>query len=371
MNNTENLIFTVPLSFEAHSLAQEYSKQHRRPEKAKQVYLNTLAVYAVEHYFQCMGFETDWENSDSRNSLIQKFMDVADLNIKNLGKFECRPVLPDASIMEVPSEAWDDRIGYVAVQLNQSLKQATLVGFVPEIEQQQGIIPLSKLRSLAEFPDYLSKIQPEPKIVHLENWFDNIFEAGWQAVEEFFSNQRSSMAFGFRRIASARVDPNDTNNVKRLITQLYANQSQTSLADFEPSTALSQLIQSTQDEQIRWKAIELLWQINPNHPAAGVRRIIDLGMQLADYPVALMVACLAKPDGRRAILLRVYPRGNQSYLRPGLKLIGLDKAGNTFYKVQASKEDNYIQFQFSADSGDRFSVTVALADVSITEFFVV
>ncbi len=383
-HSSETLNFTVPLSFEAHSLAQKYSKQHNKLEKAKQVYLNTLAVYAVEHYFRCMGFETDWKNNDSRNLVIQKFMDVADLDVKDLGKFECRPVLPDAEVLEVPSEACDRRIGYVAVKLTQSLKQATLVGFVPQLALNQGIIPLSQLCSLEVFPDYLSQKRQQllqtskfSKIVHLENWLDNIFEVGWQAVEEFLNNQTSSMAFRFRKIASARVDLNDTNSVKRLIAQLCASQSDTnqsekiSLAELEPSVALSQIIQSTQDEEIRWRAIELLWQIKSNHPAAGVRRIMDLGMQLGGYPVALMVAALPKPDGRRAILLRVYPTGGQSFLPGGLKLIGLDEAGKTFSQVQARREDNYIQLKFSADVGDRFSVRLALGDASITEFFVV
>ncbi|MUG91049.1 DUF1822 family protein [Scytonema sp. UIC 10036] len=382
-NSSETLTFTVPLSFEAHSLAQKYSKHHNQLEKAKQVYLNTLAVYAVEHYFRCMGFETDWENNDSRNPLVQKFMDVADLDVKDLGKFECRPVLPDAEVLKVPSEAWDERIGYVAVQLTQSLKQATLLGFVPQLEVDRGIIPLSQLYSLEVFPDYLSQKRQQllqtselPKIVNLENWLDNIFEAGWQAVEEFLTHQTSSMTFGFRKIASARVDF-DTNSIKRLIEQLYASQRDAnhsrkiSLAEVEPSVALSQLIQSTQDEEIRWRAIELLWQIKPNHPVTGVRRIMDLGMQLGGYPVALMVAVLPKLDGRRAILLRVYPMGGHSFLPVGLKLIGLDEAGHTFSQVQARSEDNYIQLKFSADIGDRFSVRFTLGDASVLEFFVV
>ena len=93
-------------------------------------------------------------------------------------------------------------------------------------------------------------------------------------------------------------------------------------------------------------------------------------MQLEGYQVALMVATLAKPDGRKAILLRVYPIGDQSFLPSGLKLIGLDEAGNQFFKpVEARNQDNYIQFKFSADTGDNFSVRVALGDDGITEFF--
>jgi hypothetical protein len=54
-----------------------------------------------------------------------------------------------------------------------------------------------------------------------------------------------------------------------------------------------------------------------------------------------------------------------------LQLIGLDEAGNCFSEVQAREQDNYIQFKFTADLGDRFSVTIALDDASITESFVI
>src|SRR5919202_4856916 len=163
MNRTaESLTFKVLLSFEAHALAQQHCQQHTQPQKAKQVYLNNLARYAVDFYCRCMGLEAELETSDSHNPLMQKFMDVADLNVKGLGKLECRPVLPDSEVMEVPPEAWDNRIGYVAVQLNSSLKEAILLGFVPSVTHHNGIIPLSELRSLADFPAYLSEFSQVP-----------------------------------------------------------------------------------------------------------------------------------------------------------------------------------------------------------------
>jgi hypothetical protein len=84
-----------------------------------------------------------------------------------------------------------------------------------------------------------------------------------------------------------------------------------------------------------------------------------------------MVAVLPKPDRSMAILLRVYPMGSKLHLPPGLQLIGLDEAGNSFSEVQAREQDNYIQFKFTAELGDRFSLRVALDDASITESFVI
>jgi hypothetical protein len=363
MNQTvKPLTFTIPLSFEAHSLAEQYRKQHNRPQKAKQVYLNTLAMYAMDFYCRCMGFETDWETSDTKQPLMQKFLDVADVNVARfgqlIGKLECRPVLPDAEVLEVPPEAWDDRIAYVAVQLNQSLKQAIVLGFAPSAAHQQGIIPLGELRSLADFPAYLSKFsqvpeespalsqqtQLSPQLVNLRNWLEDVFEAGWRTIDDVFVTREVNLVPEFR---------GTTRFLGKTQEELIA------------------ILHTTQDEETRWQVAETLWKIAPNNPVSGVRRVADLGMQLVGHAVALMVAILPKPDQSIAILLRVYSIGSQLYLPSGLQLIGLDETGDSFCEVQAREQDNYIQFKFTAELGDQFSLRVALDGVSITESFVI
>jgi Protein of unknown function (DUF1822) len=379
--HTNTLTFTVPLSFKAHSLAQTYSKHQNNPDRAKQIYLNILAIYAVEHYFQCMGLSTNWEGSDSRKHISHEFLDIADLNVRGLGKFECRPILPGADKLEIPCEAWDERVGYLAVQLTQSLKEATLIGFIPQVAEYQGSIHLDQLHTFDDFPEYLSRIQSQqnvsksPQVVNLGKWLNNIFEGNWQTVEELFSTQKYSIAFRNRSIISEQINLNDNTSLKQYISTLYANQrvsnpTQTSYpTHLEPLTALSKLIESTSDEETRWKAIELLWKINPEHPSAAIRKIADLGMRLAGHQVALMVAFLPKLDGKRGVLLRVYPMGNQTYLPQNLKLVGFDNTGNTLLEVQAREQDNYIQFRFNADPRDKFSVQISLGEASVTEYF--
>lgn len=141
----EELAFTVPLSFEAHTIAASLSQKMSNPDRAKQVYLNTLAVYTVDFYLRCMGIETDWPSSDSRNPIILEFMDVADLKLKPEGRLECRPVLAEMTTCAVPADVWGDRVGYVVVQLSHSLKQATLLGFV---QMASAPVPLTQLSPL-------------------------------------------------------------------------------------------------------------------------------------------------------------------------------------------------------------------------------
>jgi hypothetical protein len=204
MNQISNfLTFTVPLSFEAHNLARQFSHQQSNPEKAKQIYLNTLAVYAVNFYLRCLGFQTDPAQSDSHNPLCLKFMDVADLFVKNLGKLECLPLLTDAQFCKIPPEVRADRIAYVPVKINRELKQAILLGFTTTAVAE---ISLEQLRSLAEFPEYLNCIQKaasstKKHTVKLTQWFDNIFEAGWQEIEALLDLQKARPAFRMRSAA--------------------------------------------------------------------------------------------------------------------------------------------------------------------------
>jgi len=193
---TKTLPFTIPLSFEAHSLAQQYSQKQSNPQKAKQVYLNTLAVYAVDFYLRCMEFETDWLASDSRDPLMLKLLDIADLDVKQIGKIECRPVLPNAQSCGIPPDVWEDRIGYVAVELSESLTAATLLGFTKTPATE---ISLENLQSVDDFLVYLNRLQQQQPVV-LRNWLEEIFAEGWQAIEELLHPEQLEPAFRSRGI---------------------------------------------------------------------------------------------------------------------------------------------------------------------------
>jgi hypothetical protein len=199
----ESWTFTVPLALEAHARAEQFRRYQSNARQAKQVYLNTLAVYATNIYLQCRGFETDLEQSASWDSIVQMLMemDVADLPVKNRGKLECRPILPDAEVMYVPEEVWDDRIGYVAVQLNESLREATVLGFVDRVRRLN--VPLHRLRSLSQLPEYLNRLQPRP-LVNLSQWLEGAFEAGWQAIESLLDTRLPALAYSFRNTVDIR-----------------------------------------------------------------------------------------------------------------------------------------------------------------------
>jgi hypothetical protein len=155
------------------------------------------------------------------------------------------------------------------------------------------------------------------------------------------------------------------------VEQLYRRQSTNHPSNLSPQEALVNLIQTTPDDEIRWQSAELLWELDPKHPACPVISAKDLGIYLLGHAVVLIVGILPKSDGRVLILFRLYPPEQQSHLPVGLKLIGLDEIGNQFFEVESRQQDNYIQFKFTADRGDRFTISVVLDDATFTEDFIV
>jgi|688.fasta_scaffold42495_2 hypothetical protein len=149
----ERLTFTVPLSGADFKLAQKFSSEQKNSDKSQQVFLNTLAVLAVNFYCQCLKVETNLEESTIGHYNQRILMDSADLKIDVLGKLECRPVLPNENICYVPSEVWSDRVGYVVVEIDEEAKKAILFGFVEQIKTNE--LPLAQLPDIDNLVDLL------------------------------------------------------------------------------------------------------------------------------------------------------------------------------------------------------------------------
>jgi len=361
MTYSTAITISIPLTRADREQAQDFARLQPIANQAKQVYQNTLAVLATRRYLQMLEVSTELEKSYSWNPIAFLSANVADLYIPEVGKrLECRSVRLGDNRCFIPEEVWTDRIGYVVVRLNDTDTEATVLGFIPEVSVEA--LPLSFLQSLDVLIERLS--EPEPVVTVLRNWLDNIFSLPWQPPEAL---PKSGMVFGAANLP---------RNLQARIEQLLVSQPDRTLSesikhsDFDPQTALAQLIQTTQEEETRFDAAELLWEIDPTHPAVSARRAMDLGMYLAGHSVGLLVVILSKSDGSFAVLLRVYAMGSQRLLPSGLTLIALDENGNPFYEVQARSQDDYIQFKFTADAGDRFSVRVANEDANVTKSFV-
>ena len=69
------------------------------------------------------------------------------------------------------------------------------------------------------------------------------------------------------------------------------------------------------------------------------------------------------------IIVKVFPVGGQKYLPEELELMVLDDLGTSVMQATA-RSTKSIQLNFSSELGERFSIKVALGDVSFTEVFI-
>ena len=320
MNNTESEShITIPIGKKAHLTAAGHAASTTSPDKGKQVYLNTLAVYAVHCYLNWLAIESDLEQSDSWSLGIHGLTDLADLVLPGIGSLECRSILPEETSFIVPPQATENRIGYVAVRLNESLDRAELLGFLGKIApasqpQQIAIARLQPLDVLLERIPVTTQTNNTNKVLtNLSRWLESTFENGWLTMEALFEAQ-ANPALAVRNEPQSRAN-NLTSAVKR-------------------------------------------------------GKLIDLGIQLAGEKVALIVTC-QPADEEMEIRLQVYPAERFMSLPPNLQLTVLDEMGTISpeLQVRARDADDCIQLEFTGKVGERFSVVIALEDVRIAEDF--
>ncbi len=326
----ENQDFALPLiiSQNARQTAAQFARQQPTPEKAHQVQLNTLAVYAVHDYLSLLGVESQL-TGDSWNPVVQLCADVADLQVAGLGRLECRPLTATADNLPqscpVPPEVWEERIGYVVVQFDDAYQEASLLGFTPSAAVEE--LPLRQLQPPEDLFNHLATLQ-QPQTVtageslrtRLGRWLQGAtlavsekqFDDTWQAVDALLNPAQFSPAYAFRSLEGTVA---------------------------EGDSAIR-----------RAKRIELL----PDHALALVVRL--------DQPDA---------SAEVNILIQLHPLGGQSHLPQNVTLRVLDEAGSVFLEAQSREMDDYVQLQLSATTGEGFQVQVALGIEAVTESFVI
>ncbi|PSB26658.1 hypothetical protein C7B69_11400 [filamentous cyanobacterium Phorm 46] len=309
MNNTEvNSVLTIPIAPAARRSAQTLFQQQNDPKKAKQVYLNALAVHAVDFYFQCLEIDTDLPASSIWNPVVQKFMDVADLDVKDIGKLECRWVAPGEDFVSIPAEVRSDRIGYIAVEMTESLQEVKLLGFVPQTQQEK--IAVSELKSLDQLLEYLDELKP----VNLSDWLQNVFDTGWHTVQTLFES-KPELQFAFRSLQALESSPSVTGN-------------------------------------------------------RPIKRGKLLSLERGKEQVALFVELMTTDAPDIDISVEVYPTNGQKNLPNDLQLMVLDDEGETLMQAKANKTENLL-FELSGEPGEHFTVKLALGDFSVTENFLI
>ncbi|MBD2504431.1 DUF1822 family protein [Anabaena azotica] len=317
-NKLEDFTITLPISQAARTNAQQFAKNQPNLKKAEQVRLNTLAVSVVNDYLQMMEVPTDLIASDSWNPIMQLCTDVADLVVPSVGRLECRPVQLHEQVCAVPPETWEERVGYVIVQVDETNTEAKLLGFIKNVTTET--IPLNQLQPIEALIDRLEQLRTSPvdALVNLSQWFIGQCQAGWQTLEDLLNSLEARPAYAFRSPVST---PDAVFNLKEAVTRRA--------------------------------------------------KLIDLGIQIVNQPVMLIVEIAPEANGQTSVRLQLHSTGEQLYLPAGVELKVLDTSGAIFLEAQARSADNYLQLQFRGELEEQFSVQVSLDDMSITENFVI
>jgi hypothetical protein len=405
MKNIDKCELTILLSKQAHQDAHKFASQQSTPEKVKQVYTNTLAVYAVRHFLQWLGIETDLSAGDSWHPVIRCFNDMADLVIPDFGKLECRPVLPGQTAISIPPEVTEERIAYIAVQFQEQLNEVQLLGFYPAIDPQSPpkTIEISRLQPIETLIDYIDRLESaqlflqsdeEVAIQVMERLADqpiseiatqleriyrtyNKYERRYAGGEFLASYMPAKPDFAFRGGAPI-VDREGSDDSQKTELQDLAEELLEKLDEIwggepinQPVEVLRQWLEGIFREDWQPKEAVLTAYRKSGEQSQEVSRVklIELG----SHVVALLVSVSLDSENEFSIHLRLYPAARAIHLPEGIQLTAVDdESGEVLLQAQADEKNDWIQIIVEGGTqGDRFSVKVAFGDISITEYFAI
>ena len=308
MKNLEEYGIALPLTELAYSTANQFAAEQANSDKAERVRLNTLAVWLVRDYLDLMGIPTNITGGDSWSPIMRMSADVADLEVTGVGYLECIPCQIPTSSYTVPPEVMNDRIGYIVVQIDDSLREGTILGFTSRV--QNGVI--SQLQSwdslLVHLDRLMSRVTVEETIVNLSQWLEGIFATGWETARELLSASEYNLAFSFRS-AETEID----NSLRR-------------------------------------------------------GKILDLGEALGRVILLVEVRDTESPE--KIITLQLYPT-ESDYLPEQIQLQLLDDSDTVFAAATATSSDNYLQLQIHGAPGEKFKVEIIAGNSSLREEFMI
>lgn len=316
----------LPITQAARLTAQKFGQQQSTPDKARQVYFNTLAVWVVKDYLSLMDIPFCLETSDCWNPIIRLCSDVADLVIPDIGRLECRPVLSATSPCALPPEVWSDRIGYIVILIEDNHRKAQILGFTPT--STLGYIPLDRLQPLESLLAHISEFMPSATAestrlgslcTDLSQWLQGVFDQSWQVVDDLLPHSIPEPTFQFRSAAMTST------------LDLY-------------------------DNAVRIKRAKLL----------------QFKAEAAEIPLILIMNLWqAETEDQRMLCVQLRTADDRPSLPANLIFRVLDHQHNTFLEAQSREADNYLQLEFSGLPGETFHLDLEQGDQSISETFVI
>lgn len=334
---------TVLLEADHFALASHTSSKEAPNTDTWQVYLNTLALLALEV----------WLNDRLAVGAKRAERDMSNIAIAGslkLGDYKFCAISTEHlldEIVNIPQsviEAQSTPHFYVLLEVLEEDEEVIIRGFLPynELIQLQNNLQLQVYDgcykiSLSYFdiePNhilaYCRYIQPSEftvpnslgtiistSITKLRQWLQGVIDEGWQTIDSL-ANPELSLAFS-------------TRNINR--------------------------------DTKRAKIIDLGIDLDKKKSVL----LVSISSDIAENPQENIIS--ENPD-KITVLAQLYPVDGERFLPQNLKLILLSKAGKTLQEVTARVQDNYIQLKpFKGEAGKKFSIQVSLGDANVIENF--
>ncbi|MEM9214884.1 MAG: DUF1822 family protein [Cyanobacteria bacterium P01_F01_bin.150] len=326
-STSQHPIIPMLVPSESVQLAKQLAQQIPTSKRAEQTYHNLLAVLSVKHYLTMLGIATDLGQCDCWNPFLRMTTNVADIEITGFGRFECCVVSSSEienplATWPVPIEVQEERVGYIAVQVDGDLDTPVptvhLLGFSNQVKG--GELSLDQLRSLFELPQFLEQLKP----TRLSDWLKEIVEGPWSALDAVLSPQ--------------------VCRVLQLQTRSQSTLTPLSVIQAKP------LILSAQ---------------------ATTPDATDLPELDRSESFVLVAEVIDQPGDHLDVELKICPVEGATFLPPCLEMTILDTLGETVMHVQARADNKMMNLGFHADMGDRFQLQVRLDDDVLVESFIV
>ena len=345
----------VPLTDDMHENAEASCPSALKLSETESMYLNILSIYAVAHYLRRLGYATRDQTEMMTNPVLQSLVGGAPIEVlsssnepsggdrsspQRYGLLECRRIMPNDLKMRVPETIIpEDRLGYVAVQFNDDLSEACLLGYLDSSDVNQYMdsngaiaVPLDQLRSPDELIIHLQQLhKPSQVVTHLTNWLQNIVEESWTSLENVIGPEM---------------------HLNYQVREVEQSLRQTNVQSTPPLSG------NPLTECIHGKTI---------HFNTGQRT----------ETIALITEIIDNPSPDLSINLKICPpatKGEHSakvFLPSGLEMVVVDETGDTVMQAQARDENRTIKLGFEAEPGDRFQLHMSLDDTVIVESFLV
>jgi len=224
-------------------------------------------------------------------------------------------------------------------------------------------------------------------LTNLGKLLQNFLEDGWCTVEEArkqLGTTEPQLAYRFGGTSLPDHSPSIPKAVPVLLELLQTNQDpetcfkaidllgEIGQGNKDAIATLGELANTSPEQELRRQAAVVLGKIAPTNPQAGMRRVklIDWGMQLDGNRVALVITFLPEANGETNVHLRVYPAGERNYLPSNLQLMVLNDQGAIFLEAQSRKADSWIQLELTGEYEDSFMVKLILGEAIFTKEFV-